>query len=393
MDANDTTGETIGVEATSAGTVNREEKSTLENILDIRDTVRTLQTKLNAIDKRINHIEMELSRLSMNNRERPRSAGRTPSPHAMKHTSSTVSTTRSNSPSSDHDETRARGGVTASVGTAQQNTHTTNPVPPATSVSSPNTPAMVKNKSAMPSGGYRDKHSLWGTALASLMVACMRRYMDRTGDSEHTLDEMLIMETCTKIVGPLYERIKYGELPAVDSPEAAFLSQLLSRSSQDEVPQSDPSTWLSLQNHPDGVAAMSVMESLFRAAKMVPEAMPHPISGLIAHMQQPFVVDREDGGAFAITIGTIVNKWPTGIETFCSFLKGPSLRVYVKYRLDGHVERDAVIRMSMTMRESEMFDDRLYRELRSEERWTRLGMPEQLPLPIYVRPEDYDLYG
>lgn len=45
---------------------------------------------------------------------------------------------------------------------------------------------------------------------------------------------------------------------------------------------------------------MSVMESIFAAAKVLLEAMLHPISRLITAMDQPVVVETPKGSAFAI---------------------------------------------------------------------------------------------
>jgi hypothetical protein len=36
---------------------------------------------------------------------------------------------------------------------------------------------LTKSNSALASRGYHNKASLWGTCFASLLIACMRKYM------------------------------------------------------------------------------------------------------------------------------------------------------------------------------------------------------------------------
>lgn len=50
------------------------------------------------------------------------------------------------------------------------------------------------------------------------------------------------------------------------------------------MPESNAKTWADLKENTDGVSCMSVIESIFTGAKMVPEAMMHPISSLVEFM-------------------------------------------------------------------------------------------------------------
>jgi hypothetical protein len=47
------------------------------------------------------------------------------------------------------------------------------------------------------------------------MIAYVRKYIKKTGKSRQTVDEVVVTKTDTKIVGELYNRIKFRELPVV----------------------------------------------------------------------------------------------------------------------------------------------------------------------------------
>ncbi|KAI0004741.1 hypothetical protein F4779DRAFT_599486 [Xylariaceae sp. FL0662B] len=79
-----------------------------------------------------------------------------------------------------------------------------------------NNPASFKSSSAMPSRGYDNKLSLRVTVFASLMMVCVRRYIQDTGETGHIIDEITVMviKTYTRI-GDLYHKVKCAELPVV----------------------------------------------------------------------------------------------------------------------------------------------------------------------------------
>lgn len=100
---------------------------------------------------------------------------------------------------------------------------------------------------------------------------------------------------------------------------------------------------------------MSVIESIFLAAKMVPEAMVHPISQLVAQMGTPAVKMTPKGPSFSIPTTAKVSASPSGYEAYCRCLKKAALKTYVRYRLEGMNELQTMSKMSIMMRVTEMF--------------------------------------
>ena len=141
-------------------------------------------------------------------------------------------------------------------------------------------PSVVKSHSAIADRGYTTKASLWGSCLASLLVACMRRYILKTGESMHVIDESILISTYREVVGDLYRKIKFTDLPAVSRPDRNTLTTSTARD------------WLDISKHADGVEAMAVIESMILAAKMVPEAMIHPISKVVEQIRIPIVMEN-----------------------------------------------------------------------------------------------------
>lgn len=103
---------------------------------------------------------------------------------------------------------------------------------------------------------------------------------------------------------------------------------------------------------------MSVIESIFLAARMVPEAMVHPISQLIAQMGAPAVKMTSKGPSFSIPTTAKVSTSPDGYEAYCRSLKKAALKTYVRYRLEGASEIETMSKMSRTIRDTEMFDNK-----------------------------------
>ncbi|KAL6830194.1 hypothetical protein V8C40DRAFT_179803 [Trichoderma camerunense] len=186
----------------------------------------------------------------------------------------------------------------------------------------------------------------------------MRRHIETTGEVGHIIDETITMKTYSKIVGELYHRAKYAELPALQSNEVLLLSHVFHRNKKDEVPMSSTRTWIQPRANSDGNSCMSVIESIFMVAKMAPEAMLHPMSRLITAMDQPAVVETPNGPTYAIPSDTRIGMTPAGFETFCSWLKKKTLKTYVKHRLSGDSEMSTSLKMSATMKDTEMFDSK-----------------------------------
>jgi hypothetical protein len=71
----------------------------------------------------------------------------------------------------------------------------------------------------------------------------MRKYIGKTGETTHTIDETRIASVYVKICGLLYEKIKLLELPAVQGPTARYMAKVIYRTpNSKEVPVSDPRT-------------------------------------------------------------------------------------------------------------------------------------------------------
>ncbi|NJR31469.1 hypothetical protein HC762_01745 [bacterium] len=170
----------------------------------------------------------------------------------------------------------------------------------------------------------------------------MRRYILKTGESMHVIDENTLMSTYREIVSDLYRKIKLTDVPAVSSPSASFMATTFSRPDRSTLTTSTARDWLEVFKHADGVEAMAVIESMVLAAKMVPEAMIHPISK--------------------------IPMTPGPYENCCRIFKAKALRAYVTNRLAGADESSALTTMIKTMKESEIFDQsdmEVRRELRA----------------------------
>lgn len=362
--------EIVGLRVTSDGTVHEDEDvqqdytyTNDDEVSYLKEAVMSLKATVEAMDKKITGLEVEIERMKSGAlNERPRTVATMPKPYAMRHTTSPMVRSRTTDTNRD-DDTESFSNVSGVRSESSDR--------PISSYMARNTdtavfatpkPMAFKNNSAISSRGYDNKLNLWGTIFTSLMVSCMKKYIQTTGETGHVIDEVILMKTYTRIVGDLYHRAKFAELPAVQSHEVALLSNLFKRDSKSEVPISYPSTWMSLRRSPDGNSCLSVIESIITAAKMVPEAMIHPISRLIAAVDQPMIVETPKGATYAIPSDTRISMTPTGFETFCSWLKKESLKVYVKYRLNGDSEVVAINKMVSSMRDTDLFDNKnLYR--------------------------------
>lgn len=212
-----------------------------------------------------------------------------------------------------------------------------------------------KSRSATASRGYDTKQVVWGTCLASLLVSCMRSYITKTGETTHVIDEGVLMSSYKEVVGELYRKAKFADLPPVQSPSVKFLTSTFHRSDNKTCPLSYADTWLSISTHQDGAEAMAVIESIVRTAKKVPEAMIHPISQLVENIGVPVVRNLPIGPTYAIPRSTKITMTPGPYESCCKIFKTSALKVYVSYRLSGLSEGETLTTMLKTMKVSEMF--------------------------------------
>jgi hypothetical protein len=346
------TGEIVGGIATTGS----------DRIEEILTMLRSIAMTMGSMDKRMSALEASVA--SMNRRmtqNKPRTLAALPNPDALKITESPVfkspssasgvSTPRNHEPSGSAPS--IMNTPTEMLGTSHFHQNVTGSSIPFGFPSR----GVVKSHSAIADRGYTTKASLWGTCLASLLVACMRRYILKTGESMHVIDENILMSTYREIVGDLYRKIKFTDLPAVSSPSASFMATTFSRPDKNTLTTSTASDWLEISKHADGVEAMAVIESMVLAAKMVPEAMIHPISKMVEQIKIPIVMENSKGQAvFSIPKGTEIPTTPGPYENCCRIFKAKALRTYVTNRLAGADESTALSTMIKTMRESEMFD-------------------------------------
>jgi len=333
-----------------------------DRIEEIVTMLRSIVMTMGSMDKRLSAVEATVA--SINRRMTPgriKPTANIPNPDALKiaespvfksaSTASSVSTPRG---SERRDSITSFMGMSPETGVAA---HFAQNAPALSLLSTLPTRGVIKSHSATADRGYVTKASLWGTCLASLLTACMRRYILKTGESMHVVDESVLMSTYKEIVGDLYRKIKFADLPAGSSPSASFMATTFVRADTKTLTISTASDWLEISKHPDGAEAMAVIESMILAAKMVPEAMIHPISKMVEQIKIPVVMLNSKGEAvFSIPKGTKITTTPGPYENCCRIFKTKALRTYVASRLSGMDESTALSTMIKTMKESEMFD-------------------------------------
>ncbi|KAK5405220.1 hypothetical protein LTR06_008915 [Exophiala xenobiotica] len=223
-------------------------------------------------------LELKIEWLEMvQPKDTPRTRVAMPNLDAMRHTKSpmfTNSSTRKERSNADYTESfsnvsRTKSECSTPASRMDMSSYVDRPTN--TAPFSVSTRAPFKTNSATANRGYDNKITLRDTVLASMIVACTRKYMAHTGQTAHIVDEVFLMKTCNAIVPDLYHCIKYTDLPAVQSPEALFMSKAYSKRNPTDVPESSAKDWWDVSQYTDGAAAMAVIESIFRAAKMVPE--------------------------------------------------------------------------------------------------------------------------
>ena len=219
-----------------------------------------------------------------------------------------------------------------------------------------NSPGVVKGRSGISNMGYNTKGDVWGVALASVLIGCMRKYIMNTYETGHMIREPTVAATYTTICSLLYDKVKSADVPPVHSPTTRFLAKMLIRAPKSkEVPQSDAKTWADAKEHTDGEEAMGVLESMIIGAKLVPEVMQHPISQLIPQLHVPLIRVSSGTPFFAIPASARVSMSPSTWEVLCSLMKDSALKVWIGHRLRGENEVKTMDIMFSTMKESEIF--------------------------------------
>ncbi|KAH9827835.1 hypothetical protein Tdes44962_MAKER02769 [Teratosphaeria destructans] len=314
---------------------------TVDKDMEMMEMMRSMKMTMESLAQRMDKLEVEVKTVKMSLlKSKPKDMFTMPNPdaHRQAHTLACV-------------HVEELGGV-CGQGRRYRVVHGREFVGPSVFASSGGT----NSRSALASRGYDNKLQVWGVGFASLMYACIKMYMQWTGETGHVIDGIVLMKTYTNIVDVLYARIKSADLPAVQADSSNFMATLFARRDSNSLPESTARDWFELSQHSDGVECMSVIESIFMAAKMVPEAMGHPISQLIPQMLSPVVRNTSKGPSFSIVSTAKVTMSPNGHENFCKYLKMEALKTYVRHRLDGKSEHESMAVMAQLMKDTEMFD-------------------------------------
>ncbi len=334
---------------------------TVDKDTEMMEMMRSMKMAMEDMVKRMDRLESEVKVVkTSSNKARPRDTFAMPNPDAHRHTASPLFKSRDSEVSMVRDDdtesftnvSRTRSEIGRPDPERTTSSYMSKIMGPSVFLGSGGT----KSRSALSNRGYSNKTELWGVCFASLMNGCIKRYMQATGETGHVIDGIIMMKTYSKIVDLLYSRIKSGDLPAVQADSSNFMATSFSRKDSNSLPESTAGDWLELSQHSDGAECMSVIQSIFMGARMVPEAMVHPISQLIPQIVPPVVRKTPKGPAFAIPNTAKMSMSPSGHENFCKYLKVAALKVYVRYRLDGKTEDESVILVSQSLKDTEMFD-------------------------------------
>ncbi|KAK6436901.1 hypothetical protein LTR95_006905 [Oleoguttula sp. CCFEE 5521] len=328
---------------------------------EMMEMMRSMKMTMETLVRRIDKLEVEMKVVKVaSHKSKTRDSFAMPNPDAFRHTASPRFTSKDSEVSVSRDDdtesftnvSRARSEAGNLVSERKTSTYMDKFMGPGVFLSSGGT----KSRSALASRGYDNKLQVWGVGFASLMYSCIKKYMLHTGETAHVIDGIVLMKTYAKIVDVLYARIKSADLPAVQADSSNFMATSFSRKDSNSLPESTAKDWFELSGHPDGAECMSVIESIFMAAKMVPEAMVHPISQLTPSIMTPVVRKTPKGPSFSIVSNAKVSVTPNGHENFCRYLKMNALKTYVRYRLDGKTENESATLMMQSMKDTEMFD-------------------------------------
>ena len=218
--------------------------------------------------------------------------------------------------------------------------------------------SMFKSNSAVAPQGYTQKANVWGTALASLMAGAARYYATKRPTGMTMVDEPKMAKVYTSICPALYEAAMCKPLPGVKEPSTFYLANAISRISKTDTPVSHASDWLLMESCQEGRYVMSVLRIMVQTAKLVPEAMVHPVSQLLPYMRDELVTqverDNEMVAVFAISSQVDVRQTPDQWERWCGILKKNAIVKYVKYRTSGKRQTESVHKMTSEMKASEL---------------------------------------
>ncbi|KAL2020101.1 hypothetical protein VTK56DRAFT_8905 [Thermocarpiscus australiensis] len=147
--------------------------------LRLKQTIMAMKTTIEEQDRRISGLEMKIRGIEMNeNRGRPKITMAMPPPDAMKHTTSEAPVPITNSAMDGY----MNRGLNAAVFSVTNR-------------------MAFKSNSAISIRGYNIRLNLWGTVLASLMIACMKRYVQKAGETGLVIDETMVINTYRRRVG------------------------------------------------------------------------------------------------------------------------------------------------------------------------------------------------
>jgi hypothetical protein len=242
------------------------------------------------------------------------------------------------------------------LGSPSQNT---NPFTSYNASAGPSQP-MFKSNSATAPQGYTQKTNVWGTALASLMVGSVRYYATKKSMTMTMVDEPKVAKVYTSICSMLYEAAMCKPLPSVTEASTFYLANAISRINKKDTPLSNASDWLLMESCQEGRDVMSVLRVMVKTAKLVPEAMVHPISQLLPYMRDELVTQVPRDGkmvaVFAISAQVAVSQTPDPWEMWCGILKKAAIVRYVKHRTAGRTPIETIHTMSSEMKPSELAD-------------------------------------
>ncbi len=222
---------------------------------------------------------------------------------------------------------------------------------------------VFKSNSVVSPQGYVTNASVWGTALASLLIGSVRYYMTKRTSDLIMLDESKVASIYTKICPVLYETVMSKPLPKVKDDSTLYLSRSIARMSKGDVPGSTANDWMIMEKNQEGRDIMSILRTMLAASKMVPEAMVHPISQLIPSIKMNPIAVTNGVARYAIDANGYINPVPDKWESWCGFLKAAAIVKYVKYRISGSSPPESVSIMLSEMKMSELSDKKNWHKL------------------------------
>ena len=222
--------------------------------------------------------------------------------------------------------------------------------------SEPGRMIMSKSTSATAPMGYDRKASVWGTALASMLIGATRFYISKTNASGVMIDELRLMKNCTIVAPIIFSTAMHKELPGVKDGITKYLSESISRVDKNEVPISNAEDWYNLEQNPYGKEVMSRLNTIITVAKQVPEVIMHPVSQVVSILIPPVIRNVDGEVKFGMYAKQPVNPIPNQWEKWCLVLKSAALVKYTKYRLSGMTESAVMSKMTTEMKPSELVE-------------------------------------